>query len=217
MIAMKKILHRMALVGATAGMLAACAQEKGPAPILSVSKTNCLTELTLASAKPLALSAEETVPLELLVSSASPCLETSEGVRSLFELVQLPEHAQPFSVRMAAVPSSTGLFAPQLTLLDAEGLPVRQIPEEKFLFRGPKLTASTMIAGDERYLLIASNPEVVGDRTQRTSSVINQYQSGGPIYFTVRTGSEFTKSVTYSHGGNITVTAQTVDTSLDAK
>ncbi len=208
---------RLTLLGAVASLLAACAQDRGPAPILSVAQTSCLAEPPLTAAKPLMLSAEETKPLEFLISGTSSCLETTEGVRSLFELVQLPQSVAPFSVRVAAVPSSTGLFAPQLTFLDSDGLPVRQISEEKFVFRGPKLTASALINGDERYLLIASNPEIVGDRSQRTSSVINQYQSGGPIYFTVRTGSEFTKSVTYSHGGNVTITARTVDRSLDAR
>lgn len=210
-------LTRLALLGAAASLLAACAQDKGPAPILSVAKTSCVAEPALSAAKPLTLSAEETKPLEFLISGSSSCLETSEGVRSLFELVQLPQSVAPFSVRVAAVPSSSGLFAPQLTFLDSDGLPVRQISEEKFVFRGPKLTASALIRGEERYLLIASNPEVVGDRSQRTSSVINQYQGGGPVYFTVRTASEFTKSVTYSHGGNVTITARTVDRSLDAR
>ncbi|MGD1935197.1 MAG: hypothetical protein ACFB0Z_11950 [Candidatus Phaeomarinobacter sp.] len=210
-------LVRFFIVGFLSFIVSACAQDRGPAPILSVAQVGCLTEPDLGAAKALVVSDGEATPLEFLVSGASPCLETGESVRSLFELVRLPEVDAAFSIRVSAVPSSTGLFAPQLTILDADGIPLRQLPEEKYLFRGPKLTASARINAGERYLLIASNPERVGDRSQRTSAIINQYQSGGPIYFTVRTGSEFTKSVTYSHGGNVTVTGSFLDTSLDAR
>jgi hypothetical protein len=206
----------LALAGSVA--LAGCMADSGPSPILSVQKSNCHSAPDLAGAKPVALSTgREDDELEFVITRSSPCLETTQGLRSLYETVKLPAFSGDIAVRVEATPSTTGIFSPQITVLDADGKPLRQVPDEKMLFRSARLTASTRLTQGDAYLLVASNPERVGDVHETRTATFNSYHSGGPAYFSIYTATEETKRRTYSYGGQVVVIAREVDTTLDAR
>ncbi|MDO8838507.1 MAG: MalM family protein [Parvibaculum sp.] len=198
-----------ALPALAALALAGCeTTQPGPPPIVQIAPSNCSESPSLARAQSLPFDAEDKKkPERVTIDAGSPCIER-DGAKSLYRILALPAPGEPYMVTLRSLPGQNSIFAPQLALLDAEGAETRRIDREALLFRGQALSAVLRIRDEERYLVIASDPQLVGQDIARLSGRTHQQMiSTGTAMFAVYTGSESTTQMTYSHGGTIDVSA----------
>lgn len=183
------------------------------APLVQIAPASCSTEPDVTRAHPLPFDVEEKAePLRLTIEGQSPCLDES-GAKSLYEVVALPELSYPVIVTVRSLPSTSGILAPRIVLLDKDGKRLRELDRKAIHFRGTALTAMLRTRPEERYLVIASDPEVVGEDISRVNGAVNQQMvSTGAFMFAVHTGSESTASMTYAHNGTIQVSARPIPT-----
>lgn len=183
------------------------------APLVQIAPASCSVEPSIARAHSLPFDTEKKPePVRVTIEEQSPCLDEG-GTKSLYEVFALPELSYPIIVTVRSLPSTSGILAPRLMLLDKDGKRVRALDREAVHFRGTALTAMLRTRPDERYLVVSSDPEVVGDDISRLQGAVNQQVvSTGVMAFSVYTGSESTASMTYAHNGTIQVSARPVPT-----
>lgn len=193
-------------------VLAACAVKPPPAPILSVDAQTCQAKPDLGTATSLSYNSDEETSVTQSIDAATPCFVPFRGAKSLYRLFLLPVTDAGYVVSVASSPLGTGVFAPHVTLLDATGAPLREIAREKFIFRGNNLTALFRSHAGERYLLVASDPDSVGQSIERiTESRTSNMMAAGRAFLTVNTGDDVTNNYVYAHNGQITVTISATD------
>lgn len=186
---------------------------KGPVsqpPVLALpAESACTAAPDLGRALPLVFDADKDTPLDVQIGPGSACLERSPGEKSLYGVVSLPTAGEQLIVSVASEPLGQSIFAPQLLLLDGTGKLLREVSRDDFAFRGGALTALIRAHENERYLVILSDPKMVGQNVSRIAGAVNvQTVSTGVVMFNMYSGSESTSSLTYSHGGTVKVAAR---------
>lgn len=183
-------------------MLAGCASEGTlpPAPVLSLGDRICSPAPELGAAQRLELPSSK--PQRLTIDSQSPCLDSEPDGRSSYAVFALPESPQPYQMDVASTPTGLSLFSPRLLLLDASGAVIRSVGRSQFQFRGGSLHGVVRMSGAERYVVIASDPQGIGETRQRiqtsTSAVVT---SVGTFY----SGNEAANTFTNAHNGVISI------------
>lgn len=188
--------------------LAGCA---APPPLLDLSGRACAASPDLISAAPVALSdPRHPDTVKLRIDATAPCLETPQG-KSLYGAFRLPDSTVPFMIAVRSVPLGEGLFVPRLLLLDGTGAVAREIGRDELEFRGDTLTALIRSHPGERYLVVASTPQSIGQSETRISErTVTTQSSGGGITFAVHTGVDAAHTYVDAHDGVIIVFAATI-------
>jgi len=198
-----------------AGLLLAGCKTAGPdlAPLVQIAPASCNGTLDIGQALPLPFDAEsKNKPTSIIVDEGSACF-AEDNRKSLYRVFALPEHSQPFMLTVQSEPSSSSILAPRLIMLDGEGVRLREIGYDEFLFRGNALSAIFRTEPGERYMIVASDPEQVGSEVSRIGgSVQTQMMTTGVATFAVHTGSESTANLTYAHNGVVNVSARPIPT-----
>lgn len=180
---------------------------KAPPPMLTVNTANCAIAPDLRSAHPVTVKDAASVVFD----DATPCLQPTGGVARLYAVFLLPESSAPLSIFVKSVPRGQGVVAPHVVVLGQDGKPTREISHDRFLSRGGSLQVGIRMQTGERYLLVASNPETVG---QSSSEIVGSTQQTmvpvGTGFVFVTTGQETVRSLTRAHGGTIVVSAELV-------
>jgi hypothetical protein len=201
-----RILGCLALLGLTA-----CAMTEGPPPVLGlgIEGKSCAEQPMLTGAQELVLATNK--PITVIVDTNTPCLESSNGLRSAYAVFMLPSSSGEYLVSVTSVPQGQTLFSPRVMMLDATGGVLREVPNDIFTFRGSSLAVSLRVRPSERYLLVASDPSTVGQEVSRIqSATMSTVVSAGYVYVPINTGSEAEVSYIYAHNGSITVAATPV-------
>ncbi|MBX3504900.1 MAG: hypothetical protein KF895_05435 [Parvibaculum sp.] len=201
------------LAVASAGLLVASCANNAPdlSPLVQIAPASCTQEPNLGRALPVSFSAEGKIEaVRATISEQSPCLTVGEK-KSLYEVFALPEAGQPIIVTVRSLPSTRGILPPRIVVLDKEGKVLRQIDRESIHFRGTALTAMLRTRPGDRYLVVSSDPDVVGTDISRVSGNVNQQMiSTGAFMVPVYTGSESTASMTYAHNGTVDVSVRAI-------
>ncbi|HUC67921.1 MAG TPA: hypothetical protein VMA53_21065 [Stellaceae bacterium] len=182
-----------------------------PPPLLDISNHACATSPDLISAAPLTLSdPRRPDTVKRRIDDTAPCLETAQG-KSLYAAFRLPDSAAPFMIGVRSIPIGQGLLVPRLLLLDGTGAVKREIGQDSLEFRADTLTALIRSHPDERYLVVASTPQAVGqedarivETTTATTVTFGRYAS------TVHSGLDTTHRYIFAHGGLVTVFAAAI-------
>jgi hypothetical protein len=195
------------LVGGAAlfAVLCGCATEPPP-PVVDLTARQCATKPDLAQAQPLVFTPDKQQDVTVIYDNATACLEEQPGAKSLYRVFTLPSATQPYLITIASGIWGDTLFAPRVVFLAADGSVKRIVARTDFAFRGTMLSAILRNHADEAYLVVSSDPEVVG----RAMSRIDDTTGAAPIvtgtgYFTLHTGAETTSTQVFSHGGKVTV------------
>jgi hypothetical protein len=205
------------LILASGGLLAACSNTPAPPPVVSLDARICTARPDLAGARALPLEAPSdggvpsgkgvTVPL----AADAACLKPAGGEKRVYALFKLPESAAPYIITIASDPVGSGLLSPYAETLDQEGRVLRVVQRDSFMFHGAALAVGLRSHPEEQYLLVASDPASVGQTVSQIAGTTQVTTSGtGTIFFTLHTGSETTRTLTYAHSGSITVKAAPV-------
>jgi hypothetical protein len=196
----------ISLIACTAMAIAVsgCARNSTP-PMLSINAINCRATPDLGSALPVTLKDET----EVVFDENTACLQPSGSAARLYAVFQLPESTDPLAISVKSVQRGRGIVAPYIVLLDENGKPTREMPHDRFMFRGSSLQLGIRPRQNERYLLVASDPNYVGLETSGIVGNVQQTMAGGPsAYFMVSTGQETLHRVTRAHGGTIIISAE---------
>jgi hypothetical protein len=141
----------------------------------------------------------------IAMDETAGCLEDEAGRRS-YVLLVLPPLGDDYLVSVASYPAGVTLFAPRISLLSAKGAVLRAIPHDALVFRAGALTAEWRHHPGEYYLLIASDPALVGQSISRSeANVDTTVIAGGGVYATVKTGTDRNFRLTYAHNGRLIV------------
>lgn len=193
------------------GLLSACAAP--PPPLLDISTHACAPQPDLVSALPVKLS-DPIRPdmVNLRIDDTARCLQTTQGP-SLYGAFALPADAMPMMLAVRSVPVGEGLFVPHLLLLDGTGAVQREVEQSALQFRGETLTAFIRLHPGERYLVVGSTPQTVGQTDSRVvERTVATSSSGGGVHFTYHSGYDETRDYVYAHGGKIFVWVSPVPT-----
>ncbi len=194
-------------------LLGGCQAQKSMPPVLTVSATECVAVPDLESAVQLTFDGKEKSMETLEIAASGPCLKDAQDRRRLFRLLRLPGGEAPYTVSVASLAHGSTVFAPHLTLLNADGDMVREIDPQSLMFRGGSLTGMFRPRADELYVLVASNPDAVGERFSRTvESMSASVMPVGSAFINVYSGHDTTTSYVFSHAGEVAVTVYPVPT-----
>lgn len=207
--------------GLLALALGGCAQPGPiqPPPLLDLtSRNDCAAKPDLGQARALTLDKDRKALVTAIVDQTAPCLEHAAGTKSLYAVFELPAADPSAVVTVASATAGGGVFAPHVVLLNAQGLPLRELERDKFLFRGNELSVLFRQHADDRYILVASDPSVVGKSFVQVSETTSSQTMGtgtaaGPVYFTVYSGKDVSGEYVYAHTGAVTVTITPVSQS----
>jgi hypothetical protein len=200
-VALKRALALAVLV------LSGCASP--PPPIVGVEGRDCASVPEFGGAHELRLAPGNAVTVDL--DQNTPCWQASDGGKSAYVMFALPDSIEPYLVTVTSPAIGQAIFAPRLLMLDGLGNTQRTMPRDSFTFHGSSLYLGIRAYPGEKYLLVASDPKVVGQQvsqlregTQATTS------SSGGVYFTIHTGFETNQSFTYALNGRIIVSAEPI-------
>lgn len=203
-----------ALVGvcSLAAVSACVTTQDWPPPTTSLAGAICETVPFLKAGEHLPYEGKA-VDLEFQLTSASPCLRLDGQDAALYKAFVLPRTGQEYRLKVAAYLQGTSILAPRLLLYTENGKLVRRYDAQKFLFRSGGTSAwdssrttefGIEIRGrtDEYYLVVTSDPEIVGKSRDRIETDVNV--TGvmvGTGYVPIYTGSEDSQQFVFSHTG----------------
>ena len=188
------------------GMSASAAQSEGPPPLIDLAGRQCATTPDFTHALSLANDPNKEKETKTDIGASMPCLQGANGA-SVYVVYALPPADTHYTVNVASNLSGHTLFAPRVTLYGADGTLRREFAGTAIVFRGNTLCVLFRSHEDERYLVVSSDPTVVGQRSSRiTDSTMMAGAMAGPVIFQIHTGSEAKSDFTYAHNGSITIT-----------
>jgi hypothetical protein len=177
-------------------------------PTLSLDGRSCTAQPVLTGAPAVTLD-DKTVTATLDASAA--CWQASAGPSSAYAVFELPKSQDSYIVSVISAPVGQGLFAPRVIMADREGNALREVSRDSFLFHGLTLQANLRVRPSEQYLIVASDPQSVG---QDVSQIVGKIQTTAvPVglgIVIVNTGSEATSTLTYAHSGIVKVSARPI-------
>jgi hypothetical protein len=139
------------------------------------------------------------------IGPAAPCAQTAQGA-VLYRVFQLPAGGT-YVVTVTSEPSGGAILLPHLLLLSTNGEVKREVARDDLMYRGKALSARFRSHADEAYLVVESDPLVVGNSVSRvvesTNTMVAPVGVGG--YIAIHTGNDNTMQLTYSHTGKLEI------------
>jgi hypothetical protein len=206
------LFHRFAGSAVLAALLAGCATPIPP-PVVNLAERQCVTLPNLAGAQQLVFTPDKSQNVTVTYDDTTPCLEDQPGSRSLYRVFALPAPTQPYLIAIGSEIWGSTLFAPRVQFLGSDGRVKRTVARPDFVFRRKSLSTLLRSHSDEAYLVIASDPQVVGlknilvdDTTGAMPIVV------GRVAFIMYTGADAMSTQLFSHGGRVTVSLEALPT-----
>lgn len=168
--------------------------------------------LALAAALAL-LAACAAAPPPILDLSGHVCTPSPELITAPPVPLSNPGHPSPVELRIdeTAHCLDTAQGKSLYAAFTLTGALAREVDSGVLQFRGDSLTALIRAHPGERYLVVASTPQTVGqtnsrivERTSETTS------SSNGVSVTIHTGTDEARTFVYAHGGKITVYAAAI-------
>lgn len=203
------MLGRLLPLTAVAATLGACAKAPPP-PTLTLAGRTCVEKPDLASATPVPLAQDK--PVKVTLDDKTPCLEAAGSVKVAYVAFSLPEATDEYMLSVTSAPVGEGRFSPRLILADKDGGKLRDIPSDMFMAHGVSLHAGLRPHPGERYLIVSSDPETIGQSNSQimdgTRVSTASVATGG--YIQIHTGFENNVTVTNAYNGTVIVSAQPI-------
>jgi hypothetical protein len=187
--------------------LGGCNHTPPPPARISLDGLSCVASPVMTTAQSLPLDEGKAVTVDL--ETVNNCLQGQDGSKSAYVLFALPASPTTYLLTVKSIPVGSALFSPHLALLDTQGQLIREIKRDSFSFHGSALYVGIRAAPTDRYLLVASDPQSVGQTiSQVAEGTETRTAYGGVFYMQYSVGSDASINLTYAHNGKVTVTAQ---------
>jgi hypothetical protein len=205
----------VALVAAWVGACATVETAPPSPPVLELSGKSCDDSRRLGA--PTRLTPDKPRQWNYIatsVTASTPCLSL-EGRQGYYVVYELPPNGPNHVVTVGGAQEPIRIFAPEVFLLDADGKVVRSFAPEKYMVLGDTFGVQFKPAGAERFLVVQSNPLIVG----MTRAGVEQRLIAGTgtacgvascSSYTTYSGAEGLASRTFSHEGIVSVRVQAV-------
>ncbi len=177
-----------------------------PPPVFDLKDRQCASTPDLTTARPLAFDGKRSKSHDAVFDTATACLVTDNGP-VLYQMFKLPASAVPYTVSVASEPVDGTLFVPHLQLLDESGAKKREYTGDDAMFRGEGMAIIFRAHADETYLLLASEPTHANKQISRVQETTHTYAAAaGTAVFMIYTGDDTTRTLIYTHSGEIEIT-----------
>ncbi|MDC7675222.1 hypothetical protein [Asticcacaulis machinosus] len=202
----------------TAVLVSACASTPPPPPsvaVLTLSGEGCVAAPLLTDAVSLTPEKKKAYyTVSTLINEVRPCL-TADTEVSRYVVYALPLSAENHTVSVGGRQEAIRTFAPSVRLLDADGKTTRQFADDRFAVLGNIVGVQFRPLPHERYILVQSNPKLVGKSVNTLETrigtnhgyALNPATGYGSSYQTQH-GIENTVNRVFSHEGFVDVTVQ---------
>ena len=181
----------------------ACATQPAPQPLLSLSRQDCASVPAMSSA----VQPDWTKKNEAVVdfNATSPCLSDTVSARP-FAVVALPAAAENYSILVGSNVMNNIMLPLKVEFLDEAGVPTRAIEGSKFTFRSNQLAVQVRGHAGEHFVLITSDPELVGQTMKQVRMrVANSGVALPGGYVPILTGVDQAMNLTFAHNGRVFV------------
>ncbi len=185
------------VAGVSAAALAGCATTALPPPTTSYARQDCASQPDLSKA--LGLTPKMTVSTP--ITAATACL-AGKGGPTPYVVYALPSELGDKTFDVGAGLEGVRIFAPEVSLLNAEGAVTRTFPREQFLYRGAVYSVQFRARPGERYLMVTAAPDLVGKAYQSIAigtSTTTVYTGVGTASWT--SGVDSSQHRTFSYDG----------------
>ena len=200
-------------------LVTACSTTPPPPPPLAVAEINGKTctdkpDLTKAiSMTPKRKAQFHTIATN--VDAQSACL-TLDGKSSNYVVYALPEVPSNHTLTIGGAYEAMRILWPLVSVLNAEGQPIRSFPAERVTNVGSTLGVQFRPSDEARFILVQTNPQSAGVEVKafevqlisETNYAYNPYNYGGT--YTTQYGREGATVRKFSHEGVVSVTIQAV-------
>jgi hypothetical protein len=201
-----KLSLRIAALILMAATLTGCAAKPAPPPVVDLTTMQCNESPVLGGAVLLAFDPKDDKQTPVLLDNSAGCLSGPNGSRMLYKVFELPHTGTPYILHVTAAPWANTILAPRAALLDESGIAKRTTSHADFTFRGNSLAAFLRSHDDERYLVVSSDPEVLGTSVTRINEGINQQMvAAGPVFMNYYSGSDTATNLILSAAGNAVI------------
>jgi hypothetical protein len=160
------------VLAALAFVLAGCAHPHIP-PTLVVDRAACDRTLVPGPGTALAFDPKTAVETNLRLTQQARCIEAEDGGRDYYAVFDLPRTGVRYTLSVGAAPEDVSLLAPQILLLDGQGVVTRRLTAPQFLFRGNQLTALVQPRPNEARLVVMSDHTLVGQTASRILEILS--------------------------------------------
>jgi hypothetical protein len=197
---------------ALATVLGACARDESrvsqPPAVITLDDRNCAPEPALDGGNVMALAPGKSMTIRF--DAATPCLQPGDGAKSTYAVVRLPETDRPYLLGITSLVRGVSVFSPRVMVLDARGKLLREKRRDDFMFQGLTLYAGLRAYPGDAYLVVASDPNPVGQQDVQLQGNMRQLviSTGVGAAFPINTGAEDNRAFTYAHSGTVTVAAR---------
>ena len=201
------------LSGLMAGVAACASAPPIPAPVLSYANAGCSTTPDLSA--PLSMTPDKERAVHLVVAEVdetAACIMRN-GAAVPYVLLALPQDYEDKTLIVGSQLDQNRIFAPEVVVLDAQGNQTRTFNRDEYFYRGSIYSVQFRPRQDERYVLVAAAPDMVGkayDAIQIGISTTAVYTPYGGATF--NSGTEAATSRTFAYNGTVKVLVNDADT-----
>lgn len=187
--------------------LAGCnATVNAPPPITDISTRQCGAAFDLSKPAPVTFDGQKEWTVDTDINETTPCIAAAGG-SAVYTTFQLPQISTPYVISVMSLVEGSTVFVPRVLLLGGDGGVRREFSGQALQFRGTGLGAVLRSHPDETYLVVESDPSMVGKTDSRIADETQVYTvSSGYGAYQVHTGTETHPTFTYSHNGRIEIT-----------
>lgn len=186
-----------------------------PLAVVDLSGKTCATEVSTKDAVSLTpVKKQAYYVVSTLIDSSKPCLTTGASSGN-YVVYAIPAHGENHTITVGGVQEPIRTFAPSVSLLDVDGKVTRTFADDRFAILGNTLGVQFRPMPQERFILVRSNPALVGQSvsTFETRLVSTQGYAAATPYsygysYSQEHGTEGKHERTFSHEGYVNVTVQ---------
>lgn len=191
-------------------LLSSCAATSVEPRAVTVLGTGaCQTDYVAVGAIALAFGegrAEKEVSVDVTVGGESNCITLPDDNKSSYAVFKLPSVVDDYAIVAGSLYEANRVMPPVIVTLGRDGKPIREMGHDRLLERQGHWSASFHPQPDEAYVVIRSNPELVGEGQSRVKTGVGaMYVPVGLGGVMVSTSADSASQVTYSHYGKVRV------------
>jgi hypothetical protein len=182
----------------------ACAAKPVPPPVVDLQAMSCDAEFVLSNSMAAQFDPKDEKVTIAVLDGKARCLQEAAGSRALYQVFALPDLADPYVIAVRAMPWDDTILAPRTMLLDGNGHVTRAVEHQDFTFRGQTLSTLLRSHSGERYLVVVSDSQVLGNKVSRIVANVQQTM-GATAYgtFYIYTGTDKTNNMTLTPSGRV--------------
>lgn len=199
-------------------LLSGCATNNVPPPaqaVLSIDNKTCDNSISAKDAISL-IPAKPAYSnfVNIQIDEKKPCINIGDK-KANYTIIKLPDFPDNHTISVGGVQEAFRIFAPLVFLLDKDLNITREFSNDKYVTLGNRFGVLLRPANNDQYILVRSNPDVVGVKktvletriNQSTGYSYNAYTGYGGSYTTLH-GKEGQTERVFSHEGEINITIQ---------